>query len=203
VGAYSEIISTIFKALDSEGRLHNRAVAFTSALPEADVSYVVQSFAKDLAANTHKRVLIVDARAFHDLQATDVHQVVRQCAQTDMDNVMILSAVEGTGRGPSITPKLTGWHSSPQIQQAYLKTLLWNFDYVIVDCPALSSSSDVKALAPILDGVAVVVEAKRRRVRRIQTSQHVVESFGGKFLGYILNQRRYPILTALGLTIDD
>lgn len=196
MGAYYELISTVFEAVNNDGRLHNCAVAFTSALPEADVSSVARSFARDLAAKTKKRVVIVDARAFHDLQPTDAKQAVRHCAQTDIDNLLMLSAVEPTASGSSKTQmRLTGWHSSPQVQQAYLQALRGNFDYVIIDCPALSSSSDVKALAPILDGVAVVVEAKRTRVRKLQTSQDVVENFGGKFLGYILNDRRYPTLT--------
>ena len=188
MGAYSELINTVFEAGDCEGKLHNRVVAFTSALHEEDVSSVVQSFAKNLAAETKKRVVIVDARALHDLEPADANNVLQQCAQTDIDNLLTLSA---TGRGGHVSTepprRIAGWHSSPQIRQTYLKTLRENFDYVIIDCPALSASSDVKALAPDIHGVVVVVEAKRKRVRRAHTLQHVIECFGGKFLGYILN----------------
>ncbi len=188
MGAYPEIINTMFEAGDGEGKLHNRVVAFTSALPEEDVSYVVQAFAKKLAATTKKRVVIVDARAFHDLARADSKNVLRQCAHTKIDNVLILSAAGPGGRPSTETlTRIAGWHSGPQIQQAYLKTLRLNFDYVIIDCPALSASSDVKALAPNIHGVVVVVEARRKRVRRAYTSQDVVQSFGGKFLGYLLN----------------
>ncbi len=188
MGAYSELINTIFESGDSDGKLHNRVVAFTSALPEEDVSHVVQSFAKNLAAKTKKRVVIVDARAFHDLDPADSKNVLRQCVRTDIDNVLILSAAGGGGRVSTGRPmRIAGWHSSPQLRQAYLKTLRGNFDYVIIDCPALSAAADVKALAPNIHGVVVVVEAKRKRVRQIHTSQHIVEGSGGKFLGYILN----------------
>ncbi|MGI8917309.1 MAG: hypothetical protein ACR2H6_01820 [Pyrinomonadaceae bacterium] len=188
MGAYPEIIHTMFEAGSSEGKLHNRVVAFTSAVPEEDVSYVVQAFAKKVATTTKKRVVIVDARAFHDLALSDSKNVLRQCAHTEIDNVLILSAAGRGGRLSTETPtRLAGWHSSPQIQQAYLKTLRLNFDYVIIDCPALSAASDVKALAPDIHGVVVVVEAKRKRVCRAYTSQDVVQSCGGKFLGYILN----------------
>ena len=188
MGAYSELINNIFEADDSEGNLHNRVVAFTSASPEADVSSVVQSLARNLAAKTKKRVVIVDARALHDLEPADSRNVLRQCAQTDADNVLILSAASrGSRVATEKTTRIVGWHSSPQIRQAYLKSLRSNFDYVIIDCPALSVSSDVKALAPNVYGVAVVVESRRKRVRRRHTSQHIVESAGGKFLGYILN----------------
>ena len=188
MGAYSELVSAVFEAGDGEGNLHNRVVAFTSALHEEDVSSVVQSFAKHLAAETKKRVVIVDARALHDLEPADVNNVLQQCAHTDVDNLLTLSAT-GPGGHVSTEPptRIAGWHSSPQIRQTYLKTLRGNFDYVIIDCPALSASSDVKALAPDIHGVVVVVEAKRKRVRRAHTLQHVIECFGGKFLGYILN----------------
>ena len=188
MGAYYELINTIFEAGDSEGRLHNRVVAFTSVSPEVDVSSVLQSFAKNLVDKTKKRVVIVDARAFHDLEPADSKNVLRQCAPTGIDNLLILSAA---GRGRRVATerpmRIAGWHSSPQIRQTYLQSLRSNFDYVIIDCPALSASSDVKALAPNIHGVVVVVDAPRTRVRRIHTSQHVVESAGGKFLGYILN----------------
>jgi Mrp family chromosome partitioning ATPase len=188
VGAYSQLINTIFEAGDSECKLRNRVVAFTSALPEEDVSNVVQSFARNLAANTKKRVVIVDASAFHDLEPADANNVLRQCAQTDIDNLLILPPAERGGRVSKERPmRIAGWHSSPQIRDAYLNTLRGNFDYVIIDCPALAASSDVKALAPNIDGVVVVVEAKRTRVRQVHTSQHAVECSGGKFLGYILN----------------
>jgi Mrp family chromosome partitioning ATPase len=188
VGVYSELINTIFEAGDSEGQLHNRVVAFTSALPEEDVSNVVQSFAKNLAAETKKRVIIVDARAFHDLDPADSKNVLRECAPTEIENVLILSAAERGGRVSTEAPgRIAGWHSIPQLRQAYLKTLCGNFDYVIIDCPALSASADVKALAPNIHGVVVVVEPKRKRRRQAHTSQDVIERSGGKFLGYILN----------------
>lgn len=186
MSAYSELISTLFEGVPSEGK-HNCAVAFTSALPEEDVSFVVHALAKTLAARTQKRVVIVDASAFHDLEPTDASQILRQCTKTGIDNLLILSATERAGRTSSEKPmRITGWHSTPQIRQAYLKKLCRNFDYVIIDCPALSASSDVKSLAPIVDGVAVVVGANRKRLRKAQTSQHAIESLGGKFLGYIL-----------------
>lgn len=187
MGSYADLISTIFDAVDAERRLHNRAVAFTSAQPDEGVSDVVQVFAKNLAAKTKKRVVIVDASAFHDLQPTDANHVLRQCAPTGIDNLLILSAAErAEGASSEKLERIAGWHSTPQVRQAYLKSLCGNFDYVLIQCPALSESSDVKALAPIVDGVVVVVGTNRKRRRRVQPSQPLIENLGGKFLGYIL-----------------
>ena len=186
MGAYSELISTIF-GVDTERRSHNRAVAFTSALPDEGVNPIIEAFAENLAARRQKRVVIVEASAFHDLQPTDANQVLKQCIHTDIDNLLILSNAERAEDASSEKQeRIAGWHSTPQVRQAYLKSLCANFDYVLIECPALSESSDVKALAPIIDGVVVVIGANGKRRRRVQPSQHLIESLGGKFLGYIL-----------------
>lgn len=192
MGAHSELISLIFHAVDSGGQIRNRAVAFTSNASEAGVSYVVRSFAEILASETNKRVVVVEARAFHDLHPTDINHVISNCDETLIPNLMFLSVVETSDLTSSErSARLTGWHSTPQIRQAYLKALLQNFDFVMIDCPALSASSDVNALAPIVDGIAVVLDSNCSRHRQAQTSQHAIESAGGAFLGYILNPRPY------------
>lgn len=192
VGAHSELVSMIFQSVDSQGQIRNLAVAFTSTASEAGVSYVVKSFANILATETNKRVVVVDARAFHDLHTSDVNQVISHCEESQIPNLMFLSAVEASELVSSKRPiQLPGWHSNPQIRQAYLKALRRHFDYVIIDCPALSASSDANALAPIVDGIALVVDSTQTRHRQARSSQQVVESAGGSFLGYILNQRPY------------
>lgn len=187
MGSYADLISTIFNAVDAERRLHNRAVAFTSALPDEDASRIMEAFAEKLVARTQKRVVMVDASAFHDLQPTDANQVLKQCMHTNVDNLLILSTAERAGGSSSEKlERIPGWHSTPQVRQAYLRSLCGNFDYVLIQCPALSESSDVKALAPIVDGVVVVVGTNGKRRRRVQPSHHLIEKLGGKFLGYIL-----------------
>lgn len=190
MSAYLEIISSLFEASESESKASNRIVAFTSSIPEVGVTYVVGTFAEVLASATKLSVLIVDARALHDLHQKDVSQALQHCAPTLMDNLKFLPAVETVEQScGEKTSRLTGWHSSPQIRQAYLNRLLQHFDYVIIDCPAMSASSDMNALASLIDGVMVVVDANQTVYLNWQGSQELVESAGGKVLGYILNQK--------------
>ena len=190
MSAYLEIISSIFEAPESEGKASNRIVAFTSSIPKVGVTYVVGTFAEVLASATKLSVLIVDARALHDLHQKDVSEALQHCAPTLMDNLQFLPAVETVEQSSGEkTARLTGWHSSPQIRQAYLNRLIQHFDYVIIDCPAMSASSDMNALASLIDGVVVVVDANRTVYLNRQGSQELVESAGGKVLGYILNQK--------------
>ena len=71
------------------------------------------------------------------------------------------------------------------------------FRYIGVDCPALSSSSDVLGLAPLVDGVVLVVEAGRTTKQQIRNAERQIEGAGGKIMGLILNKRRYPVPEAL------
>jgi Mrp family chromosome partitioning ATPase len=48
-------------------------------------------------------------------------------------------------------------------------------------------------LAPLVDGVSIVVKAAQTRRGQIQRCQRMMESAGGNFLGFILNQRQYPV----------
>jgi len=48
-------------------------------------------------------------------------------------------------------------------------------------------------LASSVDGVVVVVEAGQSRREEITNAQRTIEQAGGKFLGFVLNKRRYPV----------
>lgn len=195
MGFYLELIRNIFQAVDEEGKLRHRVVAFTSACSGEGVSYVVNTIAKELATQTHKRVLAVDAAGLQNIRVPEPSQITRHCSETQLDNLLTLNAekaVSGLVGLPSRT-SLPDWYANTEYRVACLKALRWNFDYVVIDCPSLAVSSDATLLAPIIDGVSIVVQAGKTRRGQIQRTRETVESNGGNFLGFVLNQRRYSI----------
>jgi Mrp family chromosome partitioning ATPase len=64
---------------------------------------------------------------------------------------------------------------------------------VLIDCPSPATSSEATTLAPLVDGISVVVKAGQTRRGQIQRCQQMIETAGGTFLGFILNQRQYPV----------
>ena len=68
-----------------------------------------------------------------------------------------------------------------------------SFDNILIDCGPLHESSDAAVLASNVDGVVIVVEAGRSRRDQIVNAQRTIEQAGGKFLGFVLNKRRYPV----------
>ena len=77
MGFYLELIKTVFQATGDDGKLRNRVVVFTSATPGEGVSYVVNLIAKELALQTNKRVLRIEASALRELYLGDPNYVSR------------------------------------------------------------------------------------------------------------------------------
>jgi len=195
VGFYLELIRTVFQAVDAQGKVRNRVVAFTSATPGEGVSYVVNVMAKELAAQTQRRVIRVDAEALGGLSLADPNHISNHCEETEIDNLLTLPVAEATPHMKA-AQRLAGasdWDSSSEYRKACLDALRWNFDYVLIDCPSPAVSSDATTLAPLIDGVGIVVKAAQTRCRQIQHCQQLIESAEGNFLGFVLNQRQYPV----------
>lgn len=194
MGFYLELIRNVFQALDGNGKLRFRVVAFTSATANEGVSQVVETFAKELAAQTQKRVLRIEAQALQSLYLADPKQISRHCEETEVENLLTLSVANGSTVAAAHTAQRVGdWESNPEYRAGCLEALRWNFDYVLIDCSSTAVSSDAITLAPLVDGVSVIVKAGETRRGQIQRCQKLIENAGGKFLGFILNQRQYPV----------
>ena len=195
MGFYLELIKTLFQAVGDDGKLRNRVVAFTAAAPGEGVSYVVNLIAKELALQTNKRVVRVAAAALHELYLADANQVVRHCEETEIENLLTISATQTAPQRVTAgrAARANAFDSNPEYRIACIKALRWNFDYVLIDCGSLAVSADATTLAPLVDGVSVVVKAGQTRSAQIKRSQKMIEGADGKFLGFVLNQRRYPV----------
>ena len=195
MGFYLELIRNVFQAVDARGKLRHRVVAFTSATSQEGVSEVVDMIAKELAAQTQKRVLRVEAAAFQNLYLADPKHIARHCEETEIENLLTLSVQQAPASFTAARGlrRAGDWESNPEYRSACLDALRWNFDYVLIDCPPQGASSDATTLGQLVDGVSVVVKAGQTRRGQIQRCQQMIEAAGGNFLGFILNQRQYPV----------
>lgn len=195
MGFYLELIRTVFQAVDEQGKLRNRVVVVTSATPGEGVTHVVNILAEELAAQTQNRILRVDAAALHKLQMIDPSQILKHCKETEIDNLLTLAAADSTLKVAAVggSQRASDWDAAPEFRAECLKALRWNFDYVLIDCPSPAVSSEATTLAPLVDGVSIVVKAAQTRRGQIQRCQQMIENAGGNFLGFILNQRQYPV----------
>lgn len=176
------------------------AVAFTSYEPEEGVSYVTQSFGVEIARRTGKRTLIADARRLSQLDIMQYESVAKNCFPTDVANLWNLppgdvdQTKESSEEDESGDACLQTYGDNP-IEKSInnLQTLRFAFDYILLDCPALTASDEAVVLAPETEGVMVVVEADRTRREQIQNARQTIETADGNLLGFILNKRQYTV----------
>jgi protein-tyrosine kinase len=183
------------------------AIAFTSASAGEGVSHVTQLFAVEMARYTGRRTLIVSAERMQSLGVEDYLQMPWNCHPTNIENVWMLPAKKagrhnGAETGEDAARELpqrsflvrvskegeqvdTGLDSVDAMRVA--------FDNILIDCRSLRVSSEAAVLSSSVDGVAVVVEAGQTRRDEILNAQRTIENAGGKFLGFVLNKRRYPV----------
>src|SRR5437660_3662819 len=183
------------------------AIAFTSASVGEGVSYVTQLFAVELARHTARRTLIVSAERMQSLSIEDYLQMPSNCHPTNIENVWMLPAKKAA-REHGAEADQDERHEMPQ--RSFLMrvskegeeidtglnsvdALRVTFDNILIDCRSLRVSSEAAVLSASVDGVAVVVEAGQTRRDEVLNAQRTIENAGGKFLGFVLNKRRYPV----------
>lgn len=183
------------------------AIAFTSASVGEGVSHVTQLFAVELARHTGRRTLIVSAERMQSLGVEDYLQMPWNCHPTNIENVWMLPAKKsGRNNGgetdedeaqelPQRSFLVRVSKEGQQIDTGLdsVDAMRVAFDNILIDCRSLKVSSEAAVLSSSVDGVAVVVEAGQTRRDEILNAQRTIENAGGKFLGFVLNKRRYPV----------
>jgi protein-tyrosine kinase len=169
------------------------AVAFTASRPKEGVSYVVESFASEIARRTRRRVLVASS---DDLQKVDIRhysRVASHCSGTNLPNLFVLSSKMKLDEGVSTQIQIRSKHAKFERGIDNLETLRFCFDFILLDCSALSESGDAAMLAPSVEGVVMVVEADRTRKEQVRNSIKAVQAAEGNFLGCVMNKRRYTV----------
>ena len=184
------------------------AIAFTSASPGEGVTHVTKLFAVELARYTTRRTLVIAAERLSTLGVEDYMQMPWNCHPTNIENLWMLPATKSRRFPNAATfvseeidelPARTRLMRVPQQSEEVdtdldpVDALRINFDNILIDCSSLHTSSDAAVLAARVDGVVIVVEAGRSRRDEILNAQRTIEKAGGKFLGFVLNRRRYPM----------
>jgi Mrp family chromosome partitioning ATPase len=122
------------------------------------------------------------------------------CHPTNIDSLWMLPAkahTNGNGNGAarkrSFLMRVAGEGEEIDAGLGSVDALRVNFDNILIDCRSINETTDAAMLASSVDGVVVVVDAGHSRRDEILNAQRTVEAAGGKFLGFVLNQRRYPV----------
>jgi protein-tyrosine kinase len=168
-----------------------RVIMVTSAEPSEGKSTTALNLALTLSESYKRKVLLVDA----DLRRPSLHEITRVPNATGLgetlkatgehklplfqlsDTLMLAPA----GR-PDSNPM--GALTSPRMRVMLTEASL-RFDWVIIDAPPIGVIADASLLAPLSDGVLLVVRSRRTYYA---AAQKAVEAIGReRVLGVVLN----------------
>ena len=177
-----------------------RAIVFAGIDRGNGCSRICLESARILAANTSGSVCLVDANLRAPslpglLGVPDTSGLVRClleegsirsfAKQLKPSNLWLLS-------GGTIKPESHSLINSDRLKPR-LQELRKEFDYILIDSPALNLYADALTLGRIADGVVVVVQADSTRRESALKGLQTLRDAHIEVLGAVLNRRTFPI----------
>lgn len=144
-------------------------------------------------ANGGKNTLIVDC----DLRHPTIHRIFDREGAGGLVNLLVgessllevthepLPRLRVVTAGPA-TPNPAELLNSERFAE-FLYGVREEFDYVLLDAPAMEMVSDPVILATRVDGVLMVLDAQNTRKGALRNAMHRVEAVGGNVLGTVMN----------------
>ena len=169
-------------------------VAFTSTNSGEGVSHVVRVLGGQLAAQTGRPTLIVEAETLGQLLPAELSKLPARCVPTNIANLWVLPKSQsrnGNGHQP-LEPAQASWPDASRTVDD-LRTLRGVFAHTLIDCPAIGASHEATGWAPSVDGVVLVVEVDRTKRDQILRVRQTIEMAQGELMALVLNKRRHVV----------
>jgi polysaccharide biosynthesis transport protein len=153
------------------------------------------------AARSSRNVLLVDA----DLREPGVAGVLGLDESAGLQGILagttsFADAVQSVGSHglDVITAGTAGFSAGNPLlassaMSRFFATAREHYDLIVVDTPAMSTSSDSLGLAAHVDGIVVVVDARRTRQRMLTATMSRLTLAGGSVVGVVLNWTSPPL----------
>lgn len=171
-----------------------KAIALTSVSMGEGKSTIAFQLAASMA-QTGKRVLLLDTdlRGSVLVKRFGIHSNLdglSHCLSGQADPNDILHPTDVPGLYVIFAGKRV-INPSELLNGAAFKSFISNarklFDYIILDTPPLGQVIDCAVIAPLIDGVVMVIDAGNNNYKLEQKIKAQLEKTGGKILGVILN----------------
>jgi Mrp family chromosome partitioning ATPase len=168
----------IFQQPADENTNQGFVVALTSPHSGAGVSRITRSIADALGQTADQFSIAVDGRSLiqGDFEPSEENTPQRP----DKD----LWQLEKTREN---------WHGTQANLARALERLRRKYRYVLIDCASMKDAPDALRLAPLVDGIVIVVEANRTQKDQILYAERTIDSAKGRIVGHVLNKRTYVI----------
>ncbi len=181
----------ILGQLQSSAQGMNRAplLGIAACTSGDGATFVTNALARQLAAKSRKRVLQTDFRDLFLASVCTASELMSYCVFTDQQGRWRLSAPKGMRLLQDLVPE-------GDLRRA-IAALGSRFDFLVVDCAAVTTSGWIWPLAPFLDELLLVVAAGETRRQQVHYAQRLIEQAGARLSGCVLNKRTYPLPEAV------
>jgi len=177
-----------------------KTILLTSCHRQEGKTLTAVNLAITLAQDSHKKVLLIDA----DLRKGEISKILNLSEAPGLAEVLKgqaeLAEVIQEGRIPGVSVITAGanpLNPSELLGQAKIKESLRlikeSYDQIIIDAPPLIPVTDGALLAPLVDGIILVIKAEVTRLEIVEHAQFLLKQAKGKLLGYVLSNVEYHI----------
>lgn len=174
------ITYSVFQSTEDEKGKQGKVVAITSSIRGEGVTYVSRLLCRDLAGDQFGRTLYCTSDALAN--ASLAHGSEDHYSVTDAGYWTLTSSDAGAA---------SSWDFNPSVRSARLETLRKRFDYIVLDCPAISEAGDLAGVGSLADSILLVVGAGQSTKQQLAYTQQVISELGGTLQGCVLNRREY------------
>lgn len=186
----------------SLARVAHRVVMLTGATREEGCTTILAALAFNLAVRGGQRVLVVDTNlrhpSVHGVFGHENDQGLGDALAGRAEPLQVISptafpglSVMLLGERDLLPADLFGSDGVTQLISAVKE----QYDYVLVDAPAVLAVPEVAVLAGEVDGVVLIARAGRTKRETLMKARRLLERTGSSVLGVVLNRRRYEIPT--------
>jgi len=190
---FHALLYTVFQK-PRDPALGGVVIAMSSCSPGEGVTFVTRALLQELGSGQMNSVAGVNMGFLRQLHAPTLDAIRSSLRTDDHESNSCVRTIAPRRRNALMgEASASPWEGRWQYRRDCIDLLRSEFDYSIIDCPALKSSGDLLSIAPFVDGVILVVEANRTRRGDPRQAERCIVSAGGKVLGFILNKRTAEI----------
>jgi len=196
-------LMTLRNSIDSELKNSDfRVIMFSSAISGEGKTTIVAFLARMLALGEADRVLLVDCAVvnpeLHTLfglqndrgildflsGSASMEEIIRTVDEGVLDVV-----TSGPRRGADITQPLF----NSEKMTTFIRAVREMYDYVLIDTSAILEAPETPIIGSYATGTVMVVQSGRTKREVIKRAMMTIDKLGGKFLGTVLNRKKYYI----------
>lgn len=176
---FDALSSLIRQVYSTSGENQVRSVILTATDKCSGVSYLSSCMAT-LIAEEFGATILVDGPLIERLAQKGRIPRRSDCKQINNSHLWVLSATEASGMACSEKSR-----SIPV--GAVIEALIREFEYIVIDAPALSVADTAESLSPYVDGSILVAMPNRTEIQDLAEARTRLTARGGHILGAIYN----------------